>query len=76
MGPARDGLHNGQTGLRPESCWNDCLARRKSIRPCVPSHVAYGVGQKWLKSGYMDKRVLHESMDGTPQGGIISPALC
>src|SRR5580704_11806769 len=31
-------------GLRPESCWNDCLTRRKSIRPCVPSHVAYEVG--------------------------------
>src|SRR5436309_6550161 len=31
--------------------------------------------QKWLKSGYMEKRVLHESTDGTPQGGIISPAL-
>ena len=23
---------------------NDCLTRRKSIRPCVPSHVAYEVG--------------------------------
>src|SRR5258708_7479494 len=31
--------------------------------------------QKWLKSGYMDKRVLHETTDGTPQGGIISPEL-
>ena len=31
--------------------------------------------QKWLKSGYMEKHVLHETMDGTPQGGIISPAL-
>jgi RNA-directed DNA polymerase len=31
--------------------------------------------QRWLKSGYMEKHVLHESMDGTPQGGIISPAL-
>src|SRR5258707_10354295 len=31
--------------------------------------------QKWLRSGYMDKHVLHETMDGTPQGGIISPAL-
>src|ERR1700745_3872622 len=31
--------------------------------------------QKWLKSGYMEKRVLHEMTDGTPQGGIISPAL-
>ena len=31
--------------------------------------------QKWLKAGYMDKHVLHETPDGTPQGGIISPAL-
>ena len=34
----------GKPGLRPESCWNDCPTRRKSIRPCVPSHVAYEVG--------------------------------
>src|SRR5438309_4058455 len=33
-----------QSGLRPESCWNDCLTRRKWIRLCVPSHVAYEVG--------------------------------
>jgi RNA-directed DNA polymerase len=31
--------------------------------------------RKWLKAGYMDKHVFHETMDGTPQGGIISPAL-
>jgi len=31
--------------------------------------------QKWLKAGYVDKHVLHETTDGTPQGGIISPAL-
>jgi RNA-directed DNA polymerase len=31
--------------------------------------------QKWLKAGYMDKQVFHETADGTPQGGIISPAL-
>jgi RNA-directed DNA polymerase len=31
--------------------------------------------KKWLTSGYMDKHVLHETADGTPQGGIISPAL-
>jgi RNA-directed DNA polymerase len=30
---------------------------------------------KWLTAGYMDKHVLHETTDGTPQGGIISPAL-
>src|SRR6201987_1162781 len=31
--------------------------------------------QKWLKSGYMEKHVLHEITDGTPQGEVISPAL-
>jgi RNA-directed DNA polymerase len=30
---------------------------------------------KWLNAGYVDKHVLHETTDGTPQGGIISPAL-
>jgi RNA-directed DNA polymerase len=30
--------------------------------------------QKWLKAGYMEKHVFHETTDGTPQGGIISPA--
>ncbi|MGI4789873.1 MAG: group II intron reverse transcriptase/maturase [Janthinobacterium lividum] len=29
--------------------------------------------QKWLKSGYMDKQSFYETVDGTPQGGIISP---
>jgi len=28
-----------------------------------------------VTSGYMDKRVLHDTTEGTPQGGIISPAL-
>ncbi len=32
--------------------------------------------QKWLRSGYMEKHVLHETTDGAPQGGIISPVLC
>src|SRR3984957_7073544 len=31
--------------------------------------------RKWLASGYMEKHVLHETTDGTPQGGISSPAL-
>jgi RNA-directed DNA polymerase len=31
--------------------------------------------QKWLKSGYIDNQVLHETTEGTPQGGIISPAV-
>ena len=31
--------------------------------------------RKWLKAGFMDKRTLYPSTDGTPQGGIISPTL-
>lgn len=31
--------------------------------------------RKWLKSGYLEKQVLHDTLSGTPQGGIISPVL-
>lgn len=31
--------------------------------------------RKWLKSGYMEKSALHNTEEGTPQGGIISPVL-
>jgi RNA-directed DNA polymerase len=31
--------------------------------------------QKWLKAGYMEKRVFTRTEEGTPQGGIISPVL-
>lgn len=31
--------------------------------------------RKWLKSGYMEKLILHPTEEGTPQGGIISPVL-
>jgi RNA-directed DNA polymerase len=31
--------------------------------------------KKWLKAGFMDQNILQPTDDGTPQGGIISPAL-
>ena len=31
--------------------------------------------RKWLKAGFLEKGVLFATMEGTPQGGIISPAL-
>jgi RNA-directed DNA polymerase len=31
--------------------------------------------RKWLKAGYMEKTVLYPTEEGTPQGGIISPAI-
>lgn len=30
---------------------------------------------KWLQSGYIDKQQLHATIEGVPQGGIISPTL-
>jgi RNA-directed DNA polymerase len=29
----------------------------------------------WLQAGYLDKKVFHDTTEGTPQGGILSPAL-
>jgi RNA-directed DNA polymerase len=31
--------------------------------------------RKWLKAGFLDKHVLYATTEGTPQGGIASPAL-
>ena len=31
--------------------------------------------KQWLKAGYMDKNVFHQTAEGTPQGGIASPTL-
>jgi RNA-directed DNA polymerase len=31
--------------------------------------------QKWLKCGYVESSVFHNTEEGTPQGGIISPVL-
>ena len=30
---------------------------------------------KWLKAGYIDQSVFHQTLEGTPQGGICSPVL-
>ena len=31
--------------------------------------------RKWLKAGFLEKHVLFATTEGTPQGGIVSPAL-
>ena len=35
----------------------------------------YELIKQWLKAGYVDKGVFHETEAGTPQGGVISPLL-
>ena len=35
-----------------------------------------GILRQWLKAGYMESSTLHDTEEGTPQGGIISPILC
>lgn len=30
---------------------------------------------KWLTAGYIDRKLLHPTFNGVPQGGVISPAL-
>jgi RNA-directed DNA polymerase len=34
-----------------------------------------GILQKWLKAGFLEKNAFFATTEGTPQGGIISPAL-
>lgn len=36
---------------------------------------AKGLVKQWLKSGYVEEGIKHETDSGTPQGGIISPLL-
>ena len=53
------------------------LFRQNLSRDWLLNHVPMDrvILKQWLTSGYMDKHVLHDITDGTPQGGIISPAL-
>ena len=36
---------------------------------------ARGIIREWLKAGYLEDGVLHDTKSGTPQGGVISPLL-
>ncbi len=47
----------------------DFLSRR------VRDGVLHRVIGKWLKAGVMEEGVLHHPLQGTPQGGVISPLL-
>jgi len=36
---------------------------------------ARGLIRQWLKAGYVDRNVFHDTEKGTPQGGVVSPTL-
>jgi RNA-directed DNA polymerase len=46
-----------------------------SLEKQIASFPATKLISRWLKAGYMDKQVYHDSTLGTPQGGVISPLL-
>ena len=45
--------------------------------PWLEAHVLMDKGllRQWLRSGFLDQGVFFATTDGTPQGGILSPAL-
>jgi RNA-directed DNA polymerase len=45
--------------------------------PWLLSHIPMDrtVLRKWLEAGFIDQRIHYPTTTGTPQGGIISPAL-
>ncbi len=47
--------------------------RRTWLLEHIPMNQAMLNG--WLTAGYLEKRIYHATTEGTPQGGIISPAL-
>ena len=53
-----------------KSCRSNFPRLAHGARPYEPSHSA-----KVAEIRVMDKHVIHETTDGTPQGGIVSPAL-
>ena len=47
-----------------------CLLFFRNIKPTRDNFLV-----RWLKAGYLEKGVFFATTEGTPQGGIISPAL-
>lgn len=41
----------------------------------VQNFPAHELVKQWLKAGYMENGVTHDTLRGTPQGGVVSPLL-
>ena len=47
----------------------------KTILKTLGTFPAKGLVNQWLKAGYVEHNVKHDTPNGTPQGGVISPLL-
>jgi RNA-directed DNA polymerase len=56
-----------------EGCF-DNIAHEPLLKT-IGNFPARSIIQQWLKAGYVDKEVYHDTESGVPQGGIISPLL-
>lgn len=54
-----------------ESCFDNIS--HKWLADNIPMDKA--ILSKWLKAGFMEEGIYHDSLSGAPQGGIISPTL-
>ena len=55
------------------SCFD--TLNHKFILKEIEGFQSYDLVERFLKAGYVDKDVFHESTKGTPQGGLLSPLL-
>ncbi|WP_051035598.1 group II intron reverse transcriptase/maturase [Fischerella muscicola] len=56
-----------------EGCFDNIA--HKPLLETIGNFPARKLIQQWLKAGYVDKGVFHDTETGVPQGGIISPLL-
>ncbi len=56
-----------------EGCFDNIA--HEPLMKAVGNFPARKLIQQWLKAGYVDKGVFHDTESGVPQGGIISPLL-
>jgi RNA-directed DNA polymerase len=54
-----------------------CSCFDRISHPWLEAHIPMdrAILQRWLKAGYLEKGIFVATTEGTPQGGIISPAL-
>ena len=70
---ALGGPHSARWVLEGDirSCFDRISHAWLEAHVCLPRTILH----KWLCCGYLEKGVRHETTEGTPQGGVISPIL-